>query len=81
MHLLQAARNGQENIVRQLLDRGADVNRRYRYGCTALMGAAEGGHENVVRLLLDRGADINLVNNYGSETALMVASEKRSMKI
>jgi uncharacterized protein len=44
-------------LVRLLLDRGAEVNGRRRDGLTALHGAAYRGHGQVIVLLLEHGAD------------------------
>jgi ankyrin repeat protein len=55
---MTAARTGSTDVVRLLLDRGADVNAREKYkGQTALMWAAAERHPEIVRLLLERGAD------------------------
>jgi ankyrin repeat protein len=51
---------GHEQVVKLLLDKGADVNAQGgRYG-NALYAASLGGHEQVVKLLLDKGADTNV---------------------
>jgi len=71
--IFSAVADEREDIVRLLLDRGADVNAVSDMGETALIIASSNGHENIVRLLLDRGADVNAVDSY-HETALMVAS-------
>ena len=42
--LWEAARSGDAAAVTALLDKGADVNARFRYGTTALFKAAERGH-------------------------------------
>ena len=66
--LMTAARTGNVEAVRLLLDRGADVNARERYkGQTALMWAATERHPAVVKLLLDRGADWK-VRSFDRET-------------
>jgi ankyrin repeat protein len=55
--LMTAARLGQVDVMKLLLDHGAKVNARdKKFGQTALMWAA--GYPAAVRLLVDRGADI-----------------------
>jgi ankyrin repeat protein len=53
------------NIVRLLLDHGADVNAKDSKGRTALMYAATSFNVNVVRQLLKKGADPSLVDETG----------------
>jgi uncharacterized protein len=67
-----AARYGDIERLRALLDTGSDVNTRDRYHQTGLMLAAQGGHAAVVRLLVERGADLNVAAKFGL-TALMLA--------
>ena len=57
-------------IIRLLLDNGANVNQPSRYK-TALMHAASGGYIELVRLFLARGAEVNAHTDEG--TALMQA--------
>ena len=57
-------------IIRVLLDKGANVNQPTRYK-TALMHAAGEGHADIVQLLLARGAQVNAATDEG--TALMEA--------
>lgn len=55
--LVLAARSNQIELVKLLIDAGADVNAKGRH--TALTRAAQGGHLEVVRLLLNKGAEVN----------------------
>ncbi len=57
--LLFAARSGDAESARVLLDAGADVNDRLPDGTTALVFAAYNGRTDVGRLLVDKGADPN----------------------
>lgn len=58
--LVDAARVGDDDKVRELLDAGVDVDARDpRSGKTALLYAAYYGHLAVVRALLAGGADVN----------------------
>jgi ankyrin repeat protein len=43
-------------VVKQLLDKGANLESKDKYGRTPLLWAAEKGHEAVVKQLLDKGA-------------------------
>jgi ankyrin repeat protein len=59
-----AAMNGQEAVVKLLLERGADIDSDGKYSQTPLSLAARNGHEVVVKLLLERGADVNSYDMY-----------------
>lgn len=79
---LGAARESSADICEMLLEAGADVNLRGKWGRTPLMWAAANAPVETIQLLLDHGADINLVSGpYGvtcrddRETALGIASE------
>ncbi|KAI9778574.1 MAG: hypothetical protein M1839_007967 [Geoglossum umbratile] len=53
--LHEAAARGQDDVVRQMLEMGADVSAKDGNGCTALRMAARGGREAVMQLLLEKG--------------------------
>lgn len=71
--LAYAATNGKTEVVRYLLDIGANPNALSPNGTTALMMAVRGGHIETVDLLLAKGADVNLRNQNGA-TALAWAT-------
>ena len=66
----EAARKGDAAAVTALLDKGADVNAKFRYGATALFKAAERGNIDVVRVLLARGADVKVRDSFYGATAM-----------
>ena len=74
--LYEAARKGDAAEVRALLDKGADVNAKFRYGATALFKAAERGHTEVVKALIERGADVTIRDTFYGATAMYWAIDK-----
>jgi ankyrin repeat protein len=73
--LLYAATGGKDEVVKLLLDLGANINAVSDNGTTPLMMAVRGGHKSTVKLLLDRGANPNMKNERG-ETALTWAMDR-----
>ena len=57
MALRIAANNGRIDLVKLLLNKGADVTVRTADGGTALMDAVREGHIEIVNLLFDKGAN------------------------
>jgi ankyrin repeat protein len=76
--LSEAASSGNAEVVRALLDAGADAKALATPdGETVLMTAARAGNVEAVRVLLDRGADVNATERYKGQTALMWAAAER----
>jgi uncharacterized protein len=65
----EAGVNDVIEVMKLLLDRGANIDDRDNRGRTALMIAAELNHAAVVDLLLTRGADKSLRDNQGKSAA------------
>ncbi len=66
----EAVRQGNLTLVTSLLDQGAEVNAKFRYGATALFKAAERGHTEIVKLLLARGADVTVKDTFYGASAM-----------
>jgi hypothetical protein len=68
--MYEAVRRGDAAAVTALLDKGADVNAKFRYGATALFKAAERGNADIVKLLLARGADATVRDTFYNAKAM-----------
>ena len=64
-----------------LLDKGADVNAKFRYGTTALFKAAERGNTEVVKVLLARGADVSTKDTFYGATAMTWALQNEHYEV
>ncbi len=71
--LMRAALDGNTESVRELINQGADINRRDDSGRTALMFAVVNRHYETMKVLLEHGADVNARSKQGG-TALMGAA-------
>jgi ankyrin repeat protein len=79
--LFEAARKGDATAVTALLDKGADVNAKFRYGSTALFKAAERGNLEVVKVLLARGADVTVKDTFYGSTAMTWALQNNHIDV
>jgi uncharacterized protein len=73
--LIVAARAGDVDRVRSLLERDADVDARDASGATALVAAAYGNHVDVARSLIEAGADVNVEDERQQSAYLIATSE------
>lgn len=72
--LYEAAFAGDERLTQALLDKGADVKKKWSLG-TPLHGAANSGEAGLVRLLLARGAEIDANDGYQGTPLAQAAAE------
>lgn len=79
--LYEAVRKGDTAAVTSLLDRGADVNAKFRYGATALFKAAERGHVEIAKVLIDRGADVKVKDTFYGATAMTWALDGKHVNV
>jgi ankyrin repeat protein len=77
----EAVRKGDAAAVTAALDKGADVNAKFRYGSTALFKAAERGHTEVVKILLARGADVKVKDTFYGATAMTWALDNNHFAV
>lgn len=68
------SRNIQPEMIKLLINSGADVNAGDVYGMTPLMLVATTEHTESVKMLIDAGADVNMRDKHAGMTALMQAA-------
>ena len=78
--LTLAAKTGDTEIVKLLIDNNADLNITNAYGYTALIWAAQEGHTDIVELLIDNNANLNIQDKH-THTALIWAAQEGHMEI
>ena len=71
--LVDAARRGELEVVRSLLEGGADVTEAQGDGLTALHASAERGHVEIAKLLITAGAALEAETRIGRYTPLHLA--------
>jgi ankyrin repeat protein/beta-lactamase regulating signal transducer with metallopeptidase domain len=76
----RAAEEGQLNVVKRLIDLGADAGARDEDGRAPLSFAAEEGHSDVVEYLLRSGSNVNDSDD-DRRTALSYAAAERNFDI
>jgi ankyrin repeat protein len=70
--LIISIKENYDSIIKNLLDKGANVNLSNFHGDTPLSVAVGQGNISIINLLIERGADINHLNEMGN-TLLMEA--------
>ena len=73
--MISAARRGDPEAVKNLLERGASVSARDESGRTALVAAAYENHVDVAKLLVEAGADVNDKDETEQSAYLISTSE------
>ena len=68
-------------IMKLLLEKGADVNLKNKSNMTALTIAVISNKQNAVKILLENNADVNVVSNLNDQTPLMFALQNKNLPI
>ncbi|OUM65003.1 hypothetical protein PIROE2DRAFT_60299 [Piromyces sp. E2] len=58
--------DGQDKIIKYLIDNGADVNKKNKHGDTPLIKAIRTWKNDIVKYLIENGADVNKVDKEGN---------------
>lgn len=73
--LIQALHDGNFNLAKELLDKGADVKMVQEFGSIALTQAVIKKDKDFIKFLLDHGADLFAPNHEGNIPWLMALSD------
>ncbi|MEO6185763.1 MAG: ankyrin repeat domain-containing protein [Steroidobacteraceae bacterium] len=77
--LVYAARSGNVDAARVLLEGGADVNQTTRYDWSPLLAATQNQNYVMAKFLIEHGANVNLANK-GGWTPLYLATDNRNIE-
>ena len=75
-----ACKNGDKDMIRELMKRNCFLNQKDSKGTTALMLAAAAGHDKIVKLIVDSGADVRMKDR-NDDTALEYAEKNNRTKV
>lgn len=78
--LWSAAGAGHLNVVRTLVENGADINHPTKTNSTPLRAACFDGRLDIVKYLVEHDADIHISNKYNN-TCLMIAAYKGHLEV
>ena len=70
----KASAGGHTDLVRILIENGADINAKDKVGWVPLLIACKGGLTDTARLLIEYGADVEVTTSSEQWTSLMLAS-------
>jgi ankyrin repeat protein len=77
--LIFAAREGDSESAKALLDHGSRINQTTEYGWTPLLTAINNRNYALAKMLIERGADTNIANK-GGWTPLYLATDNRNIE-
>ncbi len=75
------ASNGQMEVVKWLIGKGADVNHVSEDGKTALSDTADNGHDDMVRFLIEQGADASARDAEGNSVLHAAAPWPKDLEV
>jgi ankyrin repeat protein len=73
--IMWAARNGQYETAKLLIDRGANINATDQFNRTALLLAVRERHVHIVDLLLEADADLDSITTSGSSPLIFAVRQ------
>ena len=77
----QSARNGHLEVIKLLLEAGADVNARGKWNFSAALSAADYGKFDALKELFNHGADLDAQDTRWGNTPLIRATQRSERPI
>ena len=78
---LEMARRGDTEALRNLIEKGAQLNYKDKYGFTALMRASMESRTEAIDFLVGMGANIYLKNNFGLNALMLAVDQNRDQAV
>ncbi len=79
--LINASYRGRLDIIKFLIEKGADVNKKDRLEDTALTSAIRSGYLKTANFLIENGADVNITSGFERYTPLSIAASNRNVEL
>ncbi len=79
--LFEAIKDGDNQAIKQAIDKGADATATHPGGRTPLIMAAGNASPKAVQMLLDAGANVNATAVASNKTAIMAAARRGDAEI
>jgi len=76
--LFYACMKGARDIVKILIDNGADVSLANNESIAPLHAVSKSGNKEIMKLLIDSGADVNFTDKYGKSPLIYTLQENRT---
>ena len=76
--LIESIDNNDLMKTKEIIKKGADINKPDGYGYTSLIWAASTGNNEIIQLLLSKGAEINFVNKDGGSALWYAVTNQKA---
>ena len=78
IQLIEAAKQGDTELMKRLIERGADVKAKCEKGWTALMWTSSNGCIEIAEMMIENGADVNARSSIGFSALICAVMENQT---